>query len=77
MDVELLQTYLKGALRDGVELEDQVLNGDGSTTGVLDGVRNTSGVQSQAFDTDRLVTARKAVTTLERENLDRRGSRGR
>lgn len=78
MDVELLGAYLEGSLRDGVmlELEDQVLNGAGSTTGVLDdldGILATSGVQTQPFDTDRLVTARKAVTVLEDENLDPAG----
>lgn len=69
-DAELLQQYLEEALREGVELEleDQVLNGDGSTAGVLDnltGILATSGTQAQAFDTDRVVTARKAVTKLE------------
>lgn len=78
MDVALLQDYLEGALRDGVmlELEDQVLNGDGSTAGILDnleGILETSGIQGQAWDTNRLVTARKAVTTLENENLDTGG----
>lgn len=77
-DVELLSAYLEGALRDGVmlELEDQVLNGDGATTGVLDdlvGILNTEGIQAQPFVTDRLVTARKAVTVLEDENLDPAG----
>lgn len=70
MDVDLLQQYLEDALREGVELEleDQVLNGDGSTAGVLDnltGILETSGTQAQAFDTNRVVTARKAVTKLE------------
>lgn len=71
-DVALLADYLEGALRDGVllELEDQVLNGAGSTAGVLDdmtGILETDGIQGQAFDTDRLVTARKAVTTIEEQ----------
>lgn len=70
MDVDLLQAYLEGALRDGVELEleDQILLGNGSTAGVLDdmvGIINTPGTQTQAWDTSLLVTARKAVTKLE------------
>lgn len=78
LDVDLLQQYLEGALRDGVELEleDQVLNGNGLTTGVLDdlvGIINTSGTQAQVFDTDRVITARKAVTKLENLHLDPAG----
>lgn len=78
MDVELLQEYLEEALRDGVELEleDQVLNGAGDTSGVLDdltGILNTSGIQAQAWDSDRFVTARKAVTKLENRNLNPAG----
>jgi HK97 family phage major capsid protein len=77
MDNELLQQYLDGALRAGVELEleDQVLNGDGDTTGVRDdmvGIRNTSGIQVVAFDGDRLATARRAVTALETTHIDMR-----
>lgn len=69
MDVDLLQSYLEGALRDGVELEleDQILNGNGAVTGVLDdmvGILNTGGIQGQAWDTDLLTTTRKAVTKM-------------
>lgn len=77
-DAPLVEDYLGGALRDGclLELENQVLNGDASTTGVLDdltGIINTSGVQSQAWSTDVLTTTRKAVTKLEDQNLDPAG----
>lgn len=78
-DNELLGQYLEGALRAGVELEleDQVLNGEGDTSGVLDdleGIRETSGVQMQPFVVDRLTSARKAVTLLENLHLDLRGA---
>jgi HK97 family phage major capsid protein len=78
-DVELLEQYLEGALRDGVilELEDQVINGAGSTTGVLDdldGILATSGIQAQPWVTDRFTTARKAVTALEDTNIDTSGA---
>jgi HK97 family phage major capsid protein len=76
-DVSLLGQYLEGALKEGVllELEDQVLNGNTSTTGVLDdmtGIRySTPG--TQAFGTDALTTARKAATQLENLNIDMSG----
>lgn len=78
LDVALLQQYLEEALRDGVELEleDQVLNGAGLTTGDLDdmdGILNTVGLPAQAWDTDRFTTARKAVTKLENRNLNPAG----
>jgi len=45
------------------ELEDQMLNGDGTGENFT-GILNTSGILSQAWDTDLLTTARKAKTTL-------------
>jgi HK97 family phage major capsid protein len=77
-DTPSLAEFLNGSLRDGVEveLEDQILNGNGATTGVLDdmvGILNTSGIQAQPWVTDRFLTARKAVTKLEnvpKVNLD-------
>lgn len=47
-------------------LERQALNGDGTGEN-LHGILNTSGVQSQAFETDIITTARKAKTKLEAE----------
>jgi HK97 family phage major capsid protein len=73
-DSALLGQYLEGALRAGVELtlEDQVINGNGATTGVLDdmvGVRHQSGLQVVTWAGDMLTTARRAVTNLEELNL--------
>jgi HK97 family phage major capsid protein len=76
-DVALLQQYLEGALKEGVmlELEDQVINGAGSTTGVLDDMTGilASSPTAQVFGTDKLTTARKALTTLQAQNLDPSG----
>jgi len=46
------------------ELEDQILNGDGVGENFT-GIFNTTGILAQAWDTDLLTTARKAVTTLQ------------
>jgi HK97 family phage major capsid protein len=77
-DVELVEAYVGGVLREGaeLELERQVLVGAGSTAGVLDdltGILGTSGRQSQAWSTDIFTTTRKAVTKLENLNLDPTG----
>lgn len=45
-------------------LEGQVLNGDG-TGANLTGLKNTSGIQTQAWATDVFLTTRKAITDLE------------
>lgn len=45
------------------ELDDQLLNGDGSTD-LFTGVYNASSVLSQAYSTDIITTARKAITNL-------------
>lgn len=45
------------------ELEDQLLNGDGSGENMT-GILNTSGILTQAWDTDLFTTTRKALTTL-------------
>lgn len=45
-------------------VEDQVLNGTG-TAPALRGIKNTSGVQLQAFATDMWLTTRAAVTKVE------------
>jgi HK97 family phage major capsid protein len=77
MDVALLQQYLEGAMKEGVmlELEDQVINGATSTTGVLDDMTGilASSPTAQVFGTDKLTTARKALTTLQAQNLDPSG----
>lgn len=62
-DAAQLRTLIDGFLRYGLEeeLEDQIVNGDG-TGEEFDGILNVSGVQSQAWNTDLLVTTRKAKT---------------
>jgi len=45
------------------ELEDQIINGDG-TGEHFTGILNTSGILTQAWDTDILTTTRKAKTAL-------------
>jgi HK97 family phage major capsid protein len=69
-DAPMLEEFLDAELRLGLEtaLENEIINGDGSTTGGLDrfvGLANTSGVQTQAWDTNELVTTRRAITKLE------------
>lgn len=48
------------------EVEYQIINGDGTGEN-LEGILNTTGVLTQAWDTDVLTTIRKARTTLEVE----------
>jgi HK97 family phage major capsid protein len=66
MDAPMLRSYVDQNLRAGVilELEDQVLQGT-DTGEDLPGILNASGILQQAFDTDILVTARKAISFLE------------
>ena len=77
MDVSILGKYLEGALKEGVmlALENQVINGAGSTTGVLDDMTGilASSPTAQTFGVDKLTTARKALTTLQAQNLDPSG----
>lgn len=47
-----------------LELERQVLNGNGTTE--LQGILTTSGIQTQAYTTDLLTTTRKSITKLEK-----------
>ncbi|HEU5029051.1 MAG TPA: phage major capsid protein [Spirillospora sp.] len=73
-DASALQVFLEAEMRLGVELEleDQIVNGAGSTTGVLDdltGIDATSGTQSQAWSTDEFITTRKAITLLENSSI--------
>lgn len=66
-DVGLLRTFIDQEMRLGLDLalEDEIINGDG-TGEHFTGLSNVSGSQAQAFTTDVLTTARKAVTKLER-----------
>lgn len=65
-DITLLRQYVDGALREGLQLalEEQIIAGDGLEEN-LAGMLETEGIQSQAWDTDPLTTARKAITLLE------------
>ena len=64
-DAGQVRTLIDNFLRSGLteEFEDQVINGSG-TGDDFAGISNTSGVQSQSFDTDLLRTARKARTKV-------------
>jgi HK97 family phage major capsid protein len=64
-DAGQLRTMIDSFLRYGLaeELEDQILNGDGSGENFT-GIFNTSGTQSQAYDTSLLKTTRKARTKV-------------
>lgn len=66
-DVGLLRTFIDQEMRLGLDiaLEEEILEGDG-TGEHFTGMANVSGSQSQAFVTNVLTTARKAVTKLER-----------
>jgi hypothetical protein len=64
-DAGQLRMYADSFLRYGVEeeLEDQMMTGSGSGNNFT-GIRNTSGIQSQAWDTDLLTTLRRARTKV-------------
>jgi HK97 family phage major capsid protein len=64
-DAGQLQMYIESFLRYGLdeELEDQMLGGSGSGENFT-GIRNTSGIQTQAWDTDILTTLRRARTKV-------------
>lgn len=64
-DAGMLRMYIDAFLRYGLdeELEDQILNGSGTGENFT-GVLNTSGTQSQAFDTNVLTTTRRARTKV-------------
>lgn len=66
-DAPALATYLDNQLAFNLDsvVEDKLINGSG-TGGNPTGVMNTSGVQAQAFDTDMVVTIRRAIGKLER-----------
>lgn len=67
-DAGQLRTLIDNFLRYGLEeeLEDQMLNGDGSGEN-LTGILNTSGIATQAWSTDILTTTRKARTKVRTE----------
>ncbi|WPM94256.1 major head protein [Arthrobacter phage Marchesin] len=62
-DAGQLQGLINDELRKDIaeEEEDQILSGDGTGEN-LPGILTTSGIQSQAFDTDIFRTVRKAIT---------------
>lgn len=65
-DTEILRGYIDGSLRNGVllRLDSQILSGNG-TAPSLRGLANTVGIQTQAFSSNILTTARKALTKLQ------------
>ncbi|MDP1806595.1 MAG: phage major capsid protein, partial [Acidimicrobiales bacterium] len=69
-DARLLTNYVEGSLHEGVllALESQVVDGNGTSPN-LRGMRNTVGIQAQAFATNILITTRKALTKLEAINI--------
>jgi HK97 family phage major capsid protein len=64
-DAGQLQMYIEGFLRYGLEeeLEDQIMTGDGTGENFT-GIRNVSGIQTQAWDVDILTTLRRARTKV-------------
>jgi hypothetical protein len=64
-DAGQLRMYADSFLRYGVEeeLEDQMMTGSGAGNNFT-GIRNTPGIQSQAWDTDLLTTLRRARTKV-------------
>ena len=70
-DAPMLGKYIDGALREGLilELEYQILQGT-ATGEDLPGILNAAGVVVQAFDTDIMRTARRAITALELQPIN-------
>jgi HK97 family phage major capsid protein len=64
-DAAQMVTLIDGFLEYGLEeeLEDQMIAGDGTGEN-FEGLSNVSGVQAQAWDTNALVTTRKAKTKV-------------
>jgi HK97 family phage major capsid protein len=67
-DVGQLRTLIDAFLSTGLdqELERVILGGDSDNEEEFDGLLNTTGLQDQAFDTNILVTIRKAITKVRR-----------
>lgn len=61
-----LQAWVTSELGEAIQvaLEDEILNGDG-TGEHFTGLANTSGIQTQAFTTDRITTIAAALSKLE------------
>ncbi|WP_173390923.1 phage major capsid protein [Actinomadura litoris] len=79
-DAPALQGALESEMRLGLELalENQILNGNGSTSGVLDdmtGIGNASGTQELArvSGDDEFIVTRKAITLLEKSSINPTG----
>ncbi|MFD8446234.1 phage major capsid protein [Streptomyces globisporus] len=66
-DIGLLRSFIDQEMRLGLDvaLEGEILEGDGTGEHLV-GIGHVSGSQSQAWNTNALVTARKAITKLER-----------
>jgi HK97 family phage major capsid protein len=66
-DAAQIRTLIDNFLTEGVEaeIERQVLSGDESSGEEFNGILKTTGVQSQAWDTNLLTTVRKAITTAQ------------
>lgn len=64
-DAAQVRTLIDNFLRYGLEeeLEDQMISGDGTGEN-FQGLANVSGVQAQAYDTNPIVTLRKAKTLV-------------
>jgi HK97 family phage major capsid protein len=65
-DAGQLRTLIDGFLRYGIEeeLEDQMLNGDGTGENFL-GILNTPGILAQPYVDSALVTVRKAISAIQ------------
>ena len=65
-DAGQLRTLIDNFLRQGLEaeIERQVLGGNSTAGEEVDGLINTDGIQVQAFNTNILVTIRKALTKV-------------
>ncbi|NLI84424.1 MAG: HK97 family phage prohead protease [Propionibacterium sp.] len=70
-DETSLNTWVAAELADAVlsALEDEILNGDG-TGEHFTGLANTSGIQTQPFVTDPLVTVRHGLSKLQTLGID-------
>ncbi|MBD8057243.1 phage major capsid protein [Rhodococcus ruber] len=70
VDVPELEAFLTSELTLAVQqaIENQVLNGTG-TAPDLEGILTTTGVRAQAFDTDAVVSLRRAIQQLETDGL--------
>jgi HK97 family phage major capsid protein len=65
-DAGQLRTLIDAFLTAGLnqEIERQIIGGDSTAGEEFDGIINQDGIQTQAFDTNILVTVRKAITKV-------------